>query len=156
MVTSQSISPIERHSCLQPLSREHHHVLLLVWKIRRGVSKGIQVTRIERYVNWFFQNYIADHLELEEKYVYPILGEGHELVRRGLQEHEALRSLFTMSQKDEQILLALATLLENHIRFEERILFNVVQQAATAMQLMVVEAHCTDGLINEDIEDVFW
>jgi hypothetical protein len=156
MVISQSISPIERHSCLQPLSREHHHVLLLVWKIRRGVSKGIHVTRIERYVNWFFHSYIADHLELEENYVYPILGEGHELIRRGMHEHEALRSLFNRPQKDEQVILALATLLENHIRFEERILFNVVQEAATAMQLMVVEAHCTDGVFNENIEDVFW
>ena len=31
--------PQKRHKALQPLSREHHHGLLLSWKIRSGFNK---------------------------------------------------------------------------------------------------------------------
>ena len=38
--------PIKRHKALQPLSRDHHHGLLLSWKIRAGFSKNIEPNRI--------------------------------------------------------------------------------------------------------------
>jgi len=39
--------PIKRSIALQPLSREHHHGLLLCWKIRTGLKKGIDIDRIK-------------------------------------------------------------------------------------------------------------
>ena len=32
----------KRHKALQNLSREHHHGLLLSWKIRTGLNKNIE------------------------------------------------------------------------------------------------------------------
>ena len=48
--------PQKRHKALQPLSREHHHGLLLSWKIRAGFSKNIEPKRIKVY---------ADHRRLK-------------------------------------------------------------------------------------------
>ncbi|CDF79955.1 hypothetical protein BN863_22430 [Formosa agariphila KMM 3901] len=31
--------PLKRHKSLQPLSRDHHHGLLLAWKIRADLRK---------------------------------------------------------------------------------------------------------------------
>ena len=61
--------PIKRHNALQGVSREHHHGLLLCWKIRTGLSKNIPLERIKVYVDWFYTNYLVPHFELEETYM---------------------------------------------------------------------------------------
>jgi len=35
--------PIKRDKVLQPLSHDHHQGLLLCWKIRTGIKKGIEL-----------------------------------------------------------------------------------------------------------------
>jgi len=60
--------PIKRHESIQPLSRDHHHGLLLSWKIRSGISKGVDINRIKKYADWFYTNHIKPHFGIEEKY----------------------------------------------------------------------------------------
>lgn len=43
--------PIKRHTALKPLSREHHHGLLLSWKIREGLKRNIEIPRIKKYID---------------------------------------------------------------------------------------------------------
>lgn len=152
----QTIAPIKRHSSLQPISREHHHALLLVWKIRKGISNKIDSRRIAKYVDWFYKAYIISHLDLEEKYVYPILGSEHELIIKATDEHTKLRNLFSSLQKNNELLLALAALLENHIRFEERTLFSIIQQSATDNQLQSIEKYSLAEKFVENEDDQFW
>ena len=57
--------PQKRHKALQPLSREHHHGLLLSWKIRSGFSKNIEPKRIRTYADWFFKTHLIPHFEME-------------------------------------------------------------------------------------------
>ena len=64
--------PIKRHSALQGVSREHHHGLLLCWKIRTGVSKNIPLERIKMYADWFYATYLVPHFELEETHIFPL------------------------------------------------------------------------------------
>ncbi len=40
--------PIKRSVALKPLSREHHHGLLLSWKIREGFNRNVEIERIKR------------------------------------------------------------------------------------------------------------
>ena len=56
--------PQKRHKALQPLSREHHHGLLLSWKIRAGFSENIGPKRIKVYADWFFKNHLIPHFHL--------------------------------------------------------------------------------------------
>ncbi len=83
--------PIKRHVALQPFSRQHHFGLLFSWKIRTGFSKNISLERMEKFADWFYENEIIPHFEDEEKFLFPILEPGNELVERALKEHRRLR-----------------------------------------------------------------
>jgi hypothetical protein len=65
------IAPIKRDKALQEVSREHHHGLLLCWKIRKGFSKGIEPERIKRYADWFYKTHLISHFEVEENTFSP-------------------------------------------------------------------------------------
>jgi len=86
--------PLKRHVGLQPLSREHHHGLLLCWKIRTGLKKGIEEERIKKYADWFFKHHLLPHFEAEEKYVFPILDAEDSRIKKALAQHRRLKRLF--------------------------------------------------------------
>lgn len=46
--------PIKRHPVLQPFSRQHHFGLLFSWKLRKGLSKNIEMDRLLAFSKWFF------------------------------------------------------------------------------------------------------
>jgi len=148
--------PIKRDKSLQPLSRDHHHGLMLCWKIRTGMKKGIEINRMKRYTDWFFKNHAEPHFKAEEDYIFPILGMEHELISRAMEEHERLAMLFNDVEDIEKSLNLLAEELEKHIRFEERVLFNEIQKIATREQLDVVDEHHHEQPFIENTEDEFW
>lgn len=152
--------PINRNEFLIPLSREHHDGLLLCWKIRIGVKKNIQISRIQAYAEWFYSNYLVTHFEIEEKYVFPILGNGHDLVKRALAEHRKLKRLFQSLKEDEKNIGLIEEILEGHIRFEERVLFAEIERVASASQLEEVNIRHSDQTtkmnVHSEWEDKFW
>ena len=150
------VKPIKRHEALKDLSRDHHHGLLLCWKIRTGFSKGIAEDRIKSYVDWFFTEHLMPHFEEEEKYIFPILGDNNDLVKRALAEHRRLIRLFTDTENATKSLHRIEEELEQHIRFEERVLFNEIQQVATKEQLEIVQKLHTHGKFNDNTNDKFW
>lgn len=148
--------PLKRHKALQPLSREHHHGLLLSWKIRTGFSKNIEIERIKTYADWFFNNELIPHFELEEAHIFPILKADNELVKRALAEHRRLKRLFNDEKDVERSLHKIEEELEQHIRFEERILFPEIQKTATEAQLALIEEiHHEEGFV-DNVSDEFW
>lgn len=150
--------PIKRHESLIPLSRDHHHGLLLCWKIRTGEKKGISPERIYSYANYFFTSQLVAHFQMEEENVFPLLGPEDPLVKQALQEHKDLESLFTKDEGNGEDLMELANLLEQHIRFEERVLFTEIQNRAGEEALMNIqkledEIKTSDP---DDWHDKFW
>src|SRR6476620_3890431 len=116
-------APLVRTKELRPLSREHHHGLMLCWKIRSGFNKNVDPARIKRYTDWFYIKYLLPHFELEEEYIFPILKKDSDLVRKALADHRRLRRLFNQRINVELNLGLIEEELEAHIRFEERVLF---------------------------------
>lgn len=121
--------PIQRAVALQPLSREHHQGLLFVWKIREGIKKGISIDRLRAYTGWYFKEHIRPHFFQEEKILQPLMGD-HPLAQRMNHEHQMIRELIIDIDTDtlKGDLVQLADLLDKHIRFEERELFNYLQE----------------------------
>ncbi len=151
--------PIKRVESLAPLSREHHHGLLLCWKIRTGFRKNIPVERIQSYADWFFKNHLLDHFDVEERYVFSVLGNEHDLVKRALKEHRQLRRLFDGIHDDPKAVAMIEEKLEAHIRFEERILFNEIQSVASPAELEEISSrHSGDGTVDLEggWDDAFW
>ncbi len=147
--------PIKRHTALRPLSRDHHYGLLFCWKIKEGVKWDIAMERLERYTTWFWSTQLAKHFEIEEMYLFSVLGDEHELIKQAKAEHSSIKDIFESKIKDKETLLQLGLILEAHIRFEERILFNEIQQAASAEQLEDIQEYHHD-LFNSEWEDEFW
>lgn len=150
------IKPIKRHKALQGVSREHHHGLLLSWKIRTGLSKNIAPERIKKYMDWFYQNHLAPHFHMEETYLFPIIGNGHPWVQKALSDHEILKNWFTSSKLDMNTLEQIEKKLEEHIRFEERQLFNHIQEVADSAQLDLINKQHNGEKFNDNTHDPFW
>ena len=144
--------PLKRHVALQPVSREHHQGLLLAWKIREGMKRGIPEERITKYINWFWEHHLATHFRFEEIYIFPILGSDHPLILRALQEHQDLSDLMTSEDHTKENLFAIEQQIVKHIRFEERTLFQEIEAVASEKKLREVEeahgkapdCHCED------------
>jgi iron-sulfur cluster repair protein YtfE (RIC family) len=148
--------PIIRHPFIKPISREHHHALLLCWKIKTGLSKGVALYRIKKYTDWFFKYHLEPHFSLEEKVLFPILGGKNELVMQAMREHRVLAMLFAETDAAEATLKKIEGTLKKHIRFEERVLFNEIQNKATEKQLhKLSQIHSEDKFI-DNTEDIFW
>ncbi len=150
-----TIKPIKRDDFLKPLSREHHHGLLFCWKIRSGIRKNIEISRIVAYTNWFYQNYLIPHFNFEDNFIYPVLTDSHEAIIQATEEHLSIKSLFDNAQNDTVILLSIAQQIENHIRFEERVIFNLIQELVSPKQIEQIESNFTNQPFIE-YEDPFW
>ena len=103
--------PIKRSVALKPLSREHHHGLLLSWKIREGFKQNVEIERIKRYIDWFWKHHLQAHFEFEENYVFPILGQENELIIKALQEHNRLQQIFTATDTVKKNLSSIDSIL---------------------------------------------
>lgn len=148
--------PIKRHTALKPLSREHHHGLLLCWKIRAGIKKEIEALRIWSYVSWFYDNHLAQHFETEEKHIYPVLGSDNEFIKKAVSEHRKIEHLIQEATKSYKNLNLIAEILENHIRVEERSLFSEIQAIATEEQLQMINSQHTEAKFIDNLNDPFW
>ena len=148
--------PQKRHKALQPLSRQHHFGLLFSWKLRKGFAKNIEISRLSDYSKWFFENEIKPHFEAEEKHVFKILDASNNLIIQALNEHREIERLFNDTENPSESLPLLESLLENHIRFEERVLFNEIQKVATEVELKKIEELHDNLPANNDYQDPFW
>ncbi len=147
--------PIKRSVALKPLSREHHHGLLLSWKIREGFNRNVEIERIKRYTDWFWKHHLQAHFEFEENYVFPILGPKNKLIIKALQEHNRLQQIFTATDTVKKNLSSIEEELVSHIRYEERVLFKEIQSIASDNQLEIIEKEHSKNTIDE-WEDEFW
>lgn len=148
--------PLKRHAALIPFSREHHHSLLLGWKIKTGFSKNVEIERMKKYTDWFFKNHVLEHFEEEEKYIFPILGNQHPLVKKALADHERLTQLFNEEKDIEESLKGIQKELEAHIRFEERQLFKAIQEDASPEELQKIEEIHDEIKFEDNTTDQFW
>ncbi|MGV8946945.1 MAG: hemerythrin domain-containing protein [Lutibacter sp.] len=147
---------IKRHEALKKYSREHHHGLLLCWKIRAGIKNNTELSRIKTYADWFYQTYLISHFEIEEEYLFPILDDQNNLVRKAISEHRRLKRLFEDNLDLQKSLSFIEEELERHIRFEERILFNEIQKKASPEQSLSFEQILIEGKFVDNLTDIFW
>ena len=149
-------APMKRIEALIPISREHHHGLLFCWKIKMGIQKNITIDRLQTFAMWFYNEQLKQHFEVEEKYIFPILGHKNKFVKQAIAEHRRIRELFNSKVFTIQTFTLLQAELDHHIRFEERILFAKIQEFADVAQLKLLDEIHVESLATEDWEDKFW
>lgn len=127
--------PLKRHEALKPLSKDHHHGLLLCWKIRAGRKSNVETKRIRAYTDFFFESQLKPHFKFEEEEIFGLLGDDHPLVKKAKNEHIRLEHLFSTNTCVDRALDDIEKELDAHIRFEERVLFTELQAEASTAQL---------------------
>ncbi len=152
--------PIKRSPYIISLSRDHHHTLLLCWKIREGISKKTAPKRIGAYAVYFNEGFLKKHFLQEEELLFSKLKTGDELKIQGYEEHKTLQSLFSKiaSNPTYELLNGLAKELDSHIRFEERSLFPHIEGSLSKEQLKYAAAVLDKEheQISEHWKDEFW
>ncbi|HLT05926.1 MAG TPA: hemerythrin domain-containing protein [Cyclobacteriaceae bacterium] len=154
--------PQKRHPALIPLSQDHHFGLLLVWKIRQGLSRQVDHQRIFNYVDYFVNTHLEVHFQQEEEHLFSYLAKNDQLRKEAEAQHAQLRQLFqSLADKDkvqEEGLLEYADSLESHIRFEERKLFPYMQVEMTHddLQEFQQKMEMVHDKVQEHWEDEFW
>ncbi|HLV23506.1 MAG TPA: hypothetical protein VKY36_01855 [Moheibacter sp.] len=146
---------IKRHPALKQFSRDHHFGLLLCWKIREGFRRNVEPERMKKYTDWFFESYQKPHFESEEKYMFSLLPDDDRQKKRAIAEHRRLERLFNDQEEVKRALSLIEEELDQHIRFEERILFAEIQKIATEEQLQKIEEVHQDPVL-DDWGDEFW
>ena len=153
--------PLKRHQSLVSFSKDHHFGLLLVWKIRQGLANAISPERISNYVLFFFNEDLRQHFSDEENLIFCKLDIEDVLRKKAEAEHQTIYHLIDairQNMSDTQLLTQFAVVLDKHIRFEERELFQHLQHIITPEVLAGIAVRfITDkGDIDARWIDRFW
>jgi hemerythrin-like domain-containing protein len=98
-------------------------------------------------------------MQQEEAMLTSILSNEHPMMQKMFDEHEAIRVKIASLEDylSNKHLARLADVVEYHIRFEERELFQLIEQIATADQLRSIEEQLRTGNeYEEQWQDNFW
>lgn len=131
-----------RDKALIPLSQQHHDALALCVYIERADNSGaLDLAHWNREVHGAWEDEIRWHFGAEEEILFPACERYAQLcavMRELLADHAALRPLFAAAAEGKLTrddLLAFRQRLHDHVRKEERELFEQVQAAIPAEEL---------------------
>ena len=131
-----------RDPSLIPLSRQHQHALALCVRIDRALGKeAIELSAWQEEIQQSYEHEISGHFAAEERVLFPAVRRFSELallVDELLGEHQRLREHFARAADrtmDRDELAAFAKLLSGHIRKEERLLFERLQNVMSKQEL---------------------
>jgi len=132
---------MKRSEALIPLSHEHHQALFVAQKLRRATPQNAAAARDEFLAFW--RSGGEAHFQAEEEILLPAWSRrapaDHESVVKILADHVELRRMAAdlagdpLETPDE--LHALGDRLHDHVRYEERVFFPLVEQTLPAQDL---------------------
>lgn len=147
-------TPLKRNPNLVVLSREHHDALLLCFKLKQGLKKNIEPQRMADYAKWFWEKHLLHHFKEEETLLFQNTNDA--LVMQALEDHKILEKLFYTADQNSNF-AQMATLLDNHVRFEERVLFPHLEATFSEEKLKKIGEQLSAGnSCMEKYRDEFW
>ena len=138
---------MKRHPALVPLSDDHHHELVQARRLRTAADgePHERLAAAAAYVEMFF-TVTVEHFRREEEELFPVYlrqpGADAALVDRILREHmelhglaRAIRAEVAAEDVSPDTLRELGMLLHDHVRVEERELFEAIQRLVPDAEL---------------------
>lgn len=120
----------------------------------------MEAERIQKYVAHFWLQHMQAHFREEEEILFAPLGDS--LVQKAIDEHrqisKQIEALLAASGAEIAVhALALADLVDEHVRYEERTLFPHLEQALSTEQLVAIgEQLKAEPVLADDFADAFW
>ena len=131
-----------RDKSLIPLSRQHQHALALCVRIERAMPiDDANLADWQAEIAQQFEAEIKVHFAAEEQILFPAarnFSELNPLIEDLLADHQWLRACFALAearQSSQEELLAFARRLSEHVRKEERQLFERLQELMPQAEL---------------------
>ena len=136
-----------RHDTLIPLTHDHHHALAQARRLL-DVAKMDDVTeqrnQTNDFINFYFGRAVRHFHEEEELFFAPLVDvpEASELVLRAVADHLRLHGLvrtvkrqLTDGDVDGERLTDISRILTDHVRFEEKELFPLIERLIPEAEL---------------------
>lgn len=130
---------MKRHSALVPLSRDHHHALVIAGLLRRATTQTAPEAARAFLAHWDAEEKL--HFRLEEELLLPAYaahGEpDHPAIVRTLLDHVLIRRDAARLETTQplELLHDLGARLAAHVRFEEHELFTLIETAVPEQEL---------------------
>ena len=140
------VSIVKRIPELRDLSDDHHTGLVLARLCRQTARSGAELSLepVWEQVLGAFSSHLEPHFQIEEQHLLPglrIIGEAS-LARRIREDHDALRVLRGADAVTSSLLEKFGVLLDAHIRFEERQVFEPTQHRLPPGTLEAIASAC--------------
>ena len=132
---------MKRHESLVPVSRQHHAGLLTARLLQKDAPpyKGMPTTPVAKrdYILEFLEEHLRPHFLLEEQTVFTTAANVSEALKEQAaaleKQHRQLEQLIPELRQVPEAALPdrlheIGSLLEQHIRTEERVFFEALQQ----------------------------
>lgn len=125
---------MKREAQLQPLSHQHHNGLMAALLLKKGVDKQADAAVMNDFIVSVWNNELRNHFIKEEVYLHPHVLQVHSLMEKYEQmktEHHQIRRIVDAIRNGDSsvaLITEFYTLLEKHIRFEERDVFPFIQE----------------------------
>ena len=133
---------MKRHKSLIFISHDHYHGLQLGQLIKKNAPQLKNLPNdIEGKKNYtinFYENDLLHHFYLEENIILPAVKGRNELINEHREIEKTVESLKENTNIEDK-LDKLGTLLQEHIRKEERILFEKIQKELSEEELQKLE-----------------
>lgn len=137
---------MKRHESLIKLSQDHHDGLIAAQLLKRGAAdyKGMpsDFKGKSEYIVEFYNKHLIPHFKNEEEKLFPAVENDDvqikKLIKELVLEHKQITDYIKSIEKNnhtEETLNKLGTLLDIHIRKEERELFELIQNKLSETEL---------------------
>ena len=136
-----------RHDALVPLTHDHHHALAQARRLKGVAELEREADRrnaANDFVNFYYGRAVRHFHEEEELFFAPVVDhpEAGPLVVRAITEHLRLHALvrtvkrqLSIGEADDGVLREISDLLTEHVRFEEKELFPLIERLVTDDEL---------------------
>lgn len=150
---------MQRHRSLYPLSHEHHHGLVQARQLRlASVQTGPASPAVaaEQFIE-FWERELQRHFRQEEERVLPLIEKyaagSYDKVGETLRQHAEIKQLVAALNAelaqgagiDPGLLGQLGNALREHIRFEESVLFPLLEESVPETVLWQMNEQLTGG-----------
>lgn len=140
---------MKRHESLIPLTHDHHHALAQGRRLRLTATGTVdeRVAQARLFLKFFYSDTLK-HFREEEEIVFPLIQKASDMkgtLERATLEHLHIRALVHALEEEaeegivtEKTVLRVAAFLERHIRFEEKVVFPLIETVAASSDLEAI------------------
>jgi iron-sulfur cluster repair protein YtfE (RIC family) len=138
---------MQRAEALQPLSKQHKTALMTCLLIRKGIRRQASISVMTDFLLKCWEKELSPHFVEEEKHLLPLLrqfSQGKAYAETIQRDHDLIRNCMVHLQQEavsDRLLPDIANLLEQHIRYEERIVFQAMQDFVPPATLAALHFH---------------